>query len=127
LTHTRFRTVYYREMANSFGIWDPPDCSSLSLGQRGNVCPEQTHEQEWIGFSIYPTAVYFNHSCSPNIRKLRVGREMQFLSDRNIQHGEELLISYGSISDTVDDRQDRLLQHFFFKCTCERCITESAA
>ncbi|KAJ1959543.1 hypothetical protein GGI12_004285, partial [Dipsacomyces acuminosporus] len=99
LTHGHFRAVYYREMANSFGIWDPPN-SLLPINEaKGALDFTQSCEQECLGFSIFPTAVYFNHSCAPNTIKLRVGREMQFVSNRAIECSEELFISYGNISD----------------------------
>ncbi|RUS29986.1 hypothetical protein BC938DRAFT_479982 [Jimgerdemannia flammicorona] len=80
LDHATFRAVYYRELANSFGIWDPPICTSASKGQ----------EQELLGYAIHPRAVYFNHSCAPNVTKDRVGRMMRFVTNRCVEElGEE--------------------------------------
>ncbi|KAJ2440206.1 hypothetical protein GGF42_007703 [Coemansia sp. RSA 2424] len=129
LNHARFRSVYYREKANSFGIWDPPT-DMLQLA-KSTGCDDPKvgtgyDEREWIGFSIYPTAVYFNHSCAPNIAKMRHNRTMNFVSNQNIQSGDELFISYGSITDVVSERRDRLQDHFFFECACDRCIAESS-
>ncbi|KAJ2109500.1 hypothetical protein GGI16_000708 [Coemansia sp. S142-1] len=123
LSHAKFRGVYYREKANSFGIWDPPTDVLQSLTGGPGISYD---EREWVGFSIYPTAVYFNHSCAPNVSKLRHGRTMNFVSNQCVQSGEELFISYGSITDTVSERRDRLKDHFFFECACERCIAESS-
>ncbi|KAJ2059916.1 hypothetical protein GGI17_004118 [Coemansia sp. S146] len=123
LSHARFRGVYYREKANSFGIWDPPtDVLQPAMLTDGT----SYDEREWVGFSIYPTAVYFNHSCAPNVSKLRHGRTMNFVSNQSVQSGEELFISYGSVTDAVSERHDRLRDHFFFECACERCIAESS-
>ncbi|KAJ1878082.1 hypothetical protein LPJ57_003610 [Coemansia sp. RSA 486] len=121
LSHKRFRHVYYREKANSFGIWDPPPACAPAAVEDSQL------EKECVGFAIYPTAVYFNHSCAPNVDKARVGRAMHFVSNRSVSRGEELLISYGSVSDTVSERRGRLLEHFFFDCICERCIAEASA
>ncbi|KAJ1647738.1 hypothetical protein J3B02_001658 [Coemansia erecta] len=118
LSHKRFRDVYYREKANSFGIWDP---SSPSLDRL------EHQEKEYVGFAIYPTAVYFNHSCAPNVDKVRMDRAMFFVSNRSVSRSEELLISYGSISEPVAERRTRLREHFFFDCTCERCIAEESS
>ncbi|KAJ2744203.1 hypothetical protein GGI20_003164 [Coemansia sp. BCRC 34301] len=129
LSHTRFRSACYREKANSFGIWDPPtDALQLaqSPGYAGADVGTSCDEREWIGFSIYPTAVYFNHSCAPNIAKMRQNRVMNFVSNQSIRCGNELFISYGSITDPVSERRDRLHDHFFFECACERCIAESS-
>ncbi|KAJ2768870.1 hypothetical protein IWQ56_002770 [Coemansia nantahalensis] len=126
LTHGRFRAVYFREMANSFGIYDPPaTLHSLSPEGLGTRAVYQELEQEYLGSSIYPTAVYFNHSCCPNIAKTRVGRSMWFVSAVDISKGEELFISYGNITDPVAERRARLKEHFFFGCCCTRCARES--
>lgn len=117
LDHQGFRDIYYRELANSFGIWDPSDYADNSDGN-GYV------EQEYLGCCVYPTAVYFNHSCWPNVAKHRHGRAMQFTSNREIKRGEELFISYGSIADSLDERRERLRDHFFFTCSCDRCLRE---
>ncbi|KAJ2798480.1 hypothetical protein H4R21_003919, partial [Coemansia helicoidea] len=113
-------------MANSFGIYDPPaTLHSLSPEGLGTRAVYQELEQEYLGSSIYPTAVYFNHSCCPNIAKTRVGRSMWFVSAVDISKGEELFISYGNITDPVAERRARLKEHFFFGCCCTRCARES--
>ncbi|KAF9129237.1 hypothetical protein BGW39_004325 [Mortierella sp. 14UC] len=51
ITSTLFRTILYREVANSFGIRDASD--------------------ELLAFAVFPRACFFNHSCRPNILKKR--------------------------------------------------------
>ncbi|KAJ2161811.1 hypothetical protein GGF46_001119, partial [Coemansia sp. RSA 552] len=57
LSQAKFRKVYFREMANSFGIYDPPtqvvalDPAAIDSAALNSQC-----EQEWVGFCIYPTA-----------------------------------------------------------------------
>ncbi|KAJ2780306.1 hypothetical protein H4R18_003542 [Coemansia javaensis] len=125
LPHQRFRGVYFREMANSFGIYDPPIALSALLQDSDNGLHGEV-EQEYLGTSMYPTAVYFNHSCSPNVAKTRVGRNMRFVAAADVRLGDELFISYGCISDPVAERRSRLREHFFFECTCSRCALELA-
>ncbi|KAJ1940168.1 hypothetical protein GGF37_004089 [Kickxella alabastrina] len=120
LTHIQFRAVYYREKANSFGIWDPPPTYPTWPLQLGD-----NQERECVGFAIYPTAVYFNHSCAPNISKARSGRTMSFVTNRAICRDEELFISYGSVTDPASERRSRLSEYFFFDCACDRCIEET--
>ncbi|KAH8549493.1 hypothetical protein BGW37DRAFT_103983 [Umbelopsis sp. PMI_123] len=108
--HRLFRQVLYREMSNSFGIWDPAEGS----------------EQELLGWALHPKAVYFNHSCDPNIRKVRQGRNMLFIAQRNIEPGEELCIAYGSVSELVEVRRNRLFDNYSFWCECTRCTREAA-
>ncbi|KAJ2017213.1 hypothetical protein GGI06_002945 [Coemansia sp. S85] len=126
LDHAGFRGVYYREKANSFGIWDPPTDVLQPAASEASGLGVSYDEREWVGFSIYPTAVYFNHSCAPNVSKTRHGRTMSYVSNRKVQSGEELFISYGSTTDVVSERRGRLCDHFFFECACERCIAESS-
>ncbi|KAJ2400926.1 hypothetical protein GGI23_001728 [Coemansia sp. RSA 2559] len=132
LTHERFRTVYYREMANSFGIWEsaeddvrlPP--SALIMPAEEQPVHSKGAESEWLGFVIYSTAVYFNHSCAPNVRKVREQRTMNFISCRDIAQDEELFITYGSVAESGPERRSRLQEHFFFECTCDRCLAEAS-
>lgn len=108
---TLFRTTLYAEVANSFGIWHSPE--------------------ELVGFAVFPRASFFNHSCRPNIDKKRrqgtKARLMEYWSTTVIEAGEECCISYGDISTTREERQRRLEEMYFFKCSCPRCLEEEAA
>ncbi|ORY99923.1 hypothetical protein BCR43DRAFT_484552 [Syncephalastrum racemosum] len=113
-TAKAFRFIYFREMSNSFGLWE-------GTGEQG-----VTDDQELLGWGIYPSAVYFNHSCEPNVIKLRRGRYLQFVTTRDIQAGEEACIAYGSVEDPTTERRKRLLEHYHFWCTCTRCNREAS-
>ncbi|KAI9239652.1 MAG: hypothetical protein BYD32DRAFT_410542 [Podila humilis] len=119
IDHTTFRAILYREVANSFGIRDASD--------------------ELLGFAVFPRASFFNHSCCPNMQKKRATgspskvqdgkekqrvRQMEYWSTREIQAGEECCISYGDISKSHEERQQRLEEMYFFRCSCPRCIDE---
>lgn len=96
-----------RDSGNSFGIWD------LQLAG-----------QELFGYAMYPCASYFNHSCSPNLQKRRIGRFYEFTTSREVAEGEELCISYlGGAERELDkqSRQKRLREGWFFNCSCSRC------
>ncbi|KAG0039965.1 hypothetical protein BGZ82_005936 [Podila clonocystis] len=114
-----FRAILYREVANSFGIRDASG--------------------ELLGFAVFPRACFFNHSCFPNVQKKRATgspskeqdgeenqrvRQMEYWSTRYIQQGEECCISYGDISKNREERQQRLEEMYFFRCSCPRCIGE---
>lgn len=106
-----FRTILYREVANSFGIRDSSD--------------------ELLGFAVFPRASFFNHSCRPNIQKKRRqssravrARQMEYWSTSVIKEGEECCISYGDISRGVEERRERLEDMYFFWCSCLRCLEE---
>ncbi|KAI8094830.1 uncharacterized protein B0P05DRAFT_439039, partial [Gilbertella persicaria] len=104
-----FRAIYFRERANSFGLWE--------MSPDGTV----TDDLELLGWGIYPSAVYFNHACDANVNKIREGRQLKFIANRTIQKGQEACISYGSVHDTVDIRRARLFEHYHFMCACTQC------
>ena len=101
-----------RDSGNSFGIWD------LQLAG-----------QELFGYAMYPCASYFNHSCSPNLQKRRIGRIFEFNTCREVAKGEELCISYlGGAERELDkqSRQKKLKEGWFFDCSCSRCRAHEA-
>jgi SET and MYND domain-containing protein len=107
-----FRSFVFREMANSFGIWDTPD--------------DVTDVSELLGFAVYPQATFFNHSCSPNVAKCRVGATLKFTTTTNVLSQTPLTIAYGNVDAPVSVRRRRLLENYFFECGCRRCVRESS-
>lgn len=86
--------------------------------------------EEYMGYALYPEASYFNHSCSPNIAKKRVGAVWEFRALRDIEEGEQCCITYlgGDEEDlTMAARRARLRVHWGFQCMCERCLQEDDA
>jgi len=116
--HRLFRSIYFREKANSFGLWEMGD-SGVSLADGG-----VTDDLELLGWGIYPSAVYFNHSCDANVVKVRENRQIKFIARRMIEKGQEACISYGSVGEDVNERRARLMSHYHFLCQCTRCIQE---
>lgn len=83
--------------------------------------------EEYMGYGVYPSASYFNHSCEPNLRKQRVGRQWQFTAGQDISVDEQCCISYlgGDEKDmNFSDRQRRLKDAWGFDCSCDRCTNE---
>ncbi|EMC94418.1 hypothetical protein BAUCODRAFT_149577 [Baudoinia panamericana UAMH 10762] len=83
--------------------------------------------EEYMGYAIYPDASYFNHSCSPNLLKRRMGRCWAFWTTREIKKGEQCCITYlGGDEKELDvaDRRARLKRVWAFDCMCERCKLE---
>ncbi|EEQ98083.1 hypothetical protein Pmar_PMAR002365 [Perkinsus marinus ATCC 50983] len=62
------------------------------------TCPEMTIYQEVFaglsGIGLYAKASGFNHSCSPNVNRFAVGTCQHFVTNRDINRGEQLTISY---------------------------------
>lgn len=83
--------------------------------------------EEYMGYGVYPSASYFNHSCEPNLKKQKVGRHWQFTTGRDISVDEQCCISYlgGDEKDMhFSDRQRRLKDAWEFDCGCARCANE---
>ncbi|KAF9269798.1 SET domain-containing protein [Marasmius fiardii PR-910] len=100
------RQIIGRDQGNAFGLY------------------EVFGDNEMFGYAIYISGSYFNHNCSPNVRKERVGREMRFFATRDVQPGEELCTNYIDINDGAKDRRDNLSKEWYFDCMCERCKWE---
>ncbi|EGW34895.1 uncharacterized protein SPAPADRAFT_47961 [Spathaspora passalidarum NRRL Y-27907] len=76
------RCIIGRNLSNAFGIW-----SEVS---------DPKEDKEFLGFGVYPSASFFNHSCAPNLVKTRIGNQLVFTTLRDISAGEELCINYGN-------------------------------
>lgn len=97
-----------RHLSNSFGIWELP------------ISPDS----ENLGSAMYPSASYFNHSCDPNVVKIRQGRTVLFVTSKDVKPEEELCISYGHTERLVLERRQVLRDWWGFTCNCSRCIHE---
>ncbi|KAI5886601.1 SET domain-containing protein [Schizophyllum commune H4-8] len=102
------RAILARDHANAFGLFDM----------------QETGESEMLGWAVYVAGSYFNHDCAPNVRKLRRGRALQFVTTRDVAPGEELCISYVDTQDTKASRAAQFAQHWNFVCGCGRCRGE---
>ncbi|TPX69986.1 hypothetical protein SpCBS45565_g02015 [Spizellomyces sp. 'palustris'] len=118
-----------KEECNSFGLY--------TFSYKGHRFPRQGY-----ALALYPLAVFFNHSCVPNIghvtrptaippeRGLDAAdcAEMVFYATRPLKKGDEALISYVALDveagTTGISRRQNLEQLFFFKCDCQRCAAE---
>ncbi|KAJ6482519.1 hypothetical protein C8R45DRAFT_1099799 [Mycena sanguinolenta] len=105
------RAILGRDPGNVFGLYE--------------MCDEG--DSEMLGWCLYVSASYFNHDCTPNIRKKRVGRQLLFYTTRDITMGEELCISYIDTADGVAERRKQLSTHWYFDCICQRCKQELEA
>ena len=97
-----------RHLSNSFGIWELP------------ISPDS----ENLGSAMYPSASYFNHSCDPNVTKIRQGRKVLFITSRDVARDEELCISYGHTDRDLEERRQVLRDWWGFTCNCSRCRRE---
>ncbi|EME49237.1 hypothetical protein DOTSEDRAFT_143030 [Dothistroma septosporum NZE10] len=112
LTPELCRTMTMADNHNAFGI-----------RAGGEDC------EEYMGYGVYPSSSYFNHSCSPNVNKRRVGRSWEFSAARDIAAGEECCITYlGGDEKDLDRRarQSRLHEVWGFHCYCNLCTAKAS-
>ncbi|KAF8066668.1 hypothetical protein FPV67DRAFT_1495871 [Lyophyllum atratum] len=102
------RAILARDQGNVFGLWDMAT----------------TGDSEMLGWSMYPSGSYFNHDCSPNVRKERVKKALCFFTTRDVEIGEELCINYVDVKDMVAERRAELSRNWYFDCACKRCHEE---
>jgi hypothetical protein len=73
------------------------------------------------GICLEPFASMINHSCDPNSWWTFNGRELQMRAVRDISAGEELTMSYITLSGSYNIRQESVLTGWGFKCVCTLC------
>lgn len=100
-----------KEECNSFGLYE--------YAKDG--------KKNGYGLALYPHAVYFNHSCAPNVVhgtvKNATGVPNQvFYAAQNVKKGHELCIAYINVRKSRAERQLELREVFLFDCGCSRCI-----
>lgn len=106
--------------------------NAFSIRPEGVTDGEQSGE--FLGWGVWPEASFFNHSCQPNIRKARQGRQWSFFADttpgQTIEVDQQLCITYlgGDEKDLdVCERRKRLHEQWGFWCQCERCVQEGGS
>ena len=110
------------------------ECNSFGLYTFRYLGPQ--YSRQGYALALYPTAVFFNHACTPNVghvtRSSTTGKEMLFYSLKDLKAGDEALISYLALETNHPDtptlstaeRRQKLKEHFFFDCDCDRCAQE---
>jgi len=78
---------------------------------------------------LYVLHSHLNHSCDPNISVRHLDQRtalsrITVLAKKDIEPGEELLITYVNPMLSVKARREELEAWGFGKCVCERCVEE---
>lgn len=110
ITPENIKQIIGKNLSNAFGIWSQTDNSH--------------EDKEFFGFGVYPCASFFNHSCDPNLIKIRNNNKLIFKTKRKIQPGEELCIDYGNYLDEDVSVRQAQLKEWFFDCSCTKCIID---
>ena len=72
-----------------------------------------------VGRAVFAVGSRFNHSCRPNVVRIRSGRAMLFVASQSVSPGEELCIAY--VPPRMADKRAALLQDYGFVCACGQC------
>lgn len=109
LTATRFRIEHIRRR-NCFSAF----LRSLDL--------LTSHSVARNGFWIHTS--YINHECLPNSVRTFIGDVLLLRATRDINAGEEITAQYIAPELTIEDRQQRFLGTWGFKCDCNLCTLD---
>nr|XP_027201716.1 uncharacterized protein LOC113795708 [Dermatophagoides pteronyssinus] len=66
-----------------------------------------------------------NHSCVPNTNWEFKNGQIIFTTNRPIKKDEEITITYGPNKEMHYDRRQERLNHYFFACRCQACLTDA--
>ncbi|XP_032670457.1 SET and MYND domain-containing protein 4 isoform X2 [Odontomachus brunneus] len=75
------------------------------------------------GLAAMPFCSLFNHSCSPNMMRISRSQHIVLYAMYPIRKGEQLFDNYGyhfAVMSKIQ-RQQKLLQHYYFTCSCIPC------
>lgn len=98
------------------------ECNSFGLYTHLYTGPSDL--RQGYALALYPTAVFFNHDCTPSItRSTTIEGAMVFKTARELKQGEEASISY--VDEGMDSiaRRKVLKDWFLFECGCKTCVT----
>ncbi|CAI5758826.1 unnamed protein product [Candida verbasci] len=62
ITPDSIRSIIGKNLSNAFGIWSESN--------------SKDEDKEFLGFGVYPSASFFNHSCDPNLIKIRIKEKL---------------------------------------------------
>ncbi|EFA80047.1 SET domain-containing protein [Heterostelium album PN500] len=76
-----------------------------------------------LGTGLYPGLTFINHSCDPNLQVTQIGKILTLKAVRPIKKGEEFTISYIDRTEGAIQRNEELMETFFFECQCHKCAS----
>lgn len=80
---------------------------------------------------LYVTGSMFNHACDSNVGFMcdieNDGRDMFFITSKDIHADEELTVSYFNPDLPVEMRYMIANAQYGFTCNCSKCISERPA
>ncbi|XP_041108641.1 N-lysine methyltransferase SMYD2-like isoform X3 [Polyodon spathula] len=84
----------------------------------------EDEELSHLGSAVFPDVALMNHSCCPNVIVTYKGTLAEVRAVQEINAGDEVFTSYIDLLYPTDDRNDRLMDSYFFNCDCKECATK---
>lgn len=109
-------------------IMEFPDDQALTVlfGQVNcNGFTIEDEELSHLGSAVFPDVALMNHSCSPNVIVTYKGTVAEVRAVQDIAPGDEVFNSYIDLLYPTEDRNERLIDSYFFSCQCPECTSKS--
>lgn len=107
---------------NTFPMWSEKEIVSKSN-------PDSTISD--FGIASYPLSSFLSHSCAPNVRKARAGKNheiMLIFVVRPIKAGDKICDCYDQqnnhMARALEERRACLYDQYYFMCQCEACTND---
>ncbi|XP_012692310.1 N-lysine methyltransferase SMYD2-A [Clupea harengus] len=107
---------------------DFPDKATLNelfAGVNNNGFTIEDEELSHLGSAVFPDVALMNHSCDPNVIVTYKGTTAEVRAVRDISPGDEIFNSYIDLLYPTEDRNERLIDSYFFECDCPECTSKS--
>ncbi|KAK5903558.1 hypothetical protein CgunFtcFv8_007329 [Champsocephalus gunnari] len=115
----------HRFFTNHLELPDHKDLVTLFSQVSCNGFTIEDDELSHMGTAVYPDVALINHSCLPSVIVTYNGTSAEIRAVKNMQPGDEVLISYIDLLYPTDDRNNRLRESYYFSCDCQECKTKS--
>lgn len=91
-----------------------------------NTFAMSSKDEGVTGTGIFALSSFFNHSCAPNLVRIKVDNKLAFVVSRPIEKNKQLFVCYRDnfFETGKRDRQEILQKSYNFKCSCEACIKD---
>ncbi|CAG09169.1 unnamed protein product, partial [Tetraodon nigroviridis] len=86
----------------------------------------EDEELSHLGTAVYPDVALINHSCLPSVIVTYNGTSADVRAVRDMNPGDEVLISYIDVLYPTEDRNTRLRESYYFTCQCQECGSQSS-
>jgi len=122
------------DMAHLLALPEEAGEAMLTLAGRVNVnaygVSDRRDPRRSLGFCLAPVVgLTVNHSCAPNVQFSFSPSHgcMEYRALRDIEAGEEVLVSYVDLVQDTPSRRAALLRSKHFHCSCARCNAADSA